>query len=141
MLLNIRLESTVEYGGTRERLAECLLAWAPHGRYRLAEDGPGRWVFRRGGFWSSLLVMWDVYSLPCQVEVVHLPLQGRVMAALTCTSWFHMETAGDRERLEAELGRLHALLCDPGTGRWDKIGEGGRGEGIEVREPRPDGVM
>ncbi len=120
MFLNIRLDMSADYDGTAEHLAELLLSWAGHGGYRLAVEQPGRWVFQRGGRWGALLVLWDVYALPCEVTVSHLSLNRQVLATLVCTSWFHAETGGDRPKLEAELGRLRAMLCDTAATRWGR---------------------
>jgi hypothetical protein len=132
--MRIRLALTFDFDGKPDRLREQLLAWALHGNYRLEEEQPGRWVFRRGSTWGALFVLTDIYRLPCEVIVLHMPISHQIAVSLECTSWFHVATWGDQSKLETELGRLRVMVCDPDAGRWERE-SGPRGEGIEPAGP------
>ena len=113
--MHIRADLMIDFAGSREALRERLLIWAQRGRFRVVEEQPDRWLFRRGGFWRNLFVLFDTYGLLCEVSVLHLPGKEEVIASLDCSSAFHIATAGDREKLVAELHLLEKLCRDSGS--------------------------
>lgn len=137
--MHIRADLVVNFAKSREALRERLMIWAMRGRFSLADEKPDRWLFRRGGFWRNLLVLTDTYALMCEVNVLHLPSKGQVVASLDCRSVWHVATSGDRDKLEGELYLLELLCRDQGSDLdrlvkdWARQGtkRPGASEGIE----------
>jgi hypothetical protein len=134
--MHIELRRTVERAIEPDELRLLLLAWAEAAGFRLAEDLPGRWEFRRGSEWHAVYTF-DVRKVPAEVVVLHLPISGQIAFALTCGSIWQMATPGDRVKLEQDLDYLCAHVCEisealaqfdeQSSERWQTRGKPGEG--------------
>lgn len=131
--MRLHVSLTLDFSGDAAELRERLLAWGHRGGFRLAEESEDRWLLRRGHKWGNLLVFTDIHGLYCEVEARHLPRTRQISVGMECSSWFHIQTPGDRKKLQDELERIRAFFVgDLGEQRerWHRE-RGGRDDRIE----------